>query len=92
MNEVQRKTHIANEVLHFRPFARLRELCSKLAMEVRLTHGDETLSVANILALTGWELTSGDEITVSVRGSGDVQAALDLIVKYIEEGLGETKC
>ncbi|MBS3984784.1 MAG: HPr family phosphocarrier protein [Selenomonadales bacterium] len=89
MKEAERSAVISNEVLHFRPFARLRELCGKLNVDVRLSHGDDTLSAANILALTGWELTAGDRVLVTVRGSGDVQAALDAIIQFIEEGFGE---
>ncbi len=92
MKEAQRFAVISNEVLHFRPFARLRELCSQLNMDVRLSHGDDTLSAANILALTGWELTTGDRVLVTVRGSGDVDTALGAVVQFIEEGFGERQC
>ena len=89
MKEAHRHAVISNEVLHFRPFARLRELCGKLNVDVQLCHDRDTLSAANILALTGWELTTGDHVIVTVRGSGDVNAALDAIIQFIEEGFGE---
>jgi len=92
VKEVRRIAVISNEVLHFRPFARLRELCAKLGADVQLTYGDDTLSAASILALTGWELTVGAEVLVTVRGTGDIQGALDHIVKFIEEGFGEGSC
>jgi len=92
VKEVQRVAVISNEVLHFRPFARLRELSGKLNVDVRLTYSGETLSAANILALTGWELTAGSQVLVTVRGSTDVDAALVAVVKFIEEGFGERQC
>lgn len=88
MKTVKGVVTITNEILHFRPFARLRDLAQKLGVDIHLSYNHETLSVANILALTSWELKKGDQVEVHVRGEAP-DSALAEISRFIEEGFGE---
>ncbi|MBS3938589.1 MAG: HPr family phosphocarrier protein [Peptococcaceae bacterium] len=91
MREVRVKVQIVNAVLHFRPFARLRELAGKLDVELLLGYKGEVLPITRLLALIGWELTRGAEIEVVVRSSVDPSSALETIVAFIQDGLGEAQ-
>lgn len=91
MNMAKGEVKITNEVLHFRPIARLRELSRQLSVEVQLSYAGETLSAANILALTSWELKKGDVVEVIVRGEAPEKALIE-ISRFIEEGFGEKTC
>lgn len=89
MNEQSRMVAISNDVIHFRPLARLRELARQLGVEVLLTYNQDTLPVKSIIAITAWELKRGDFVNITVRGPNDISTALDTVVEFIEGGCGD---
>jgi len=89
MMEARSKVVIVNNIVHFRPFARIRELATQLDIELLLAYRGDTLPVSRILALISWELVKGDEIEVIVRAQGDATASLAAVVAFIQEGCGE---
>jgi len=89
VNEARAKVVIVNKVLHFRPFARLREVAGKLDAEVLLVYRGEAIPASRLLALIGWELTQGAEVEVVVRSKADPSVVLQKITAFIEGGFGE---
>lgn len=89
MSEDKALVIICNDVIHFRPIARLKDLGRKLDIDIYLSYQGETFSISNIIAITAWELQRGCPVEVLVRGTGDVSSALRAIVKFIEGGWGE---
>jgi len=87
--EARARVVVVNEVMHFRPLARLRELATQLDMELLLVYGGDTLPISRILGLIGWELVKGDELEVIVRASGDVASRLAAVVAFMQGGCGE---
>jgi len=90
LNEARAKVVIVNKMLHFRPYARLREVAGKLDAEVLLIYRGEALHASRLLALIGWELKQGAEVEVVVRSHNDPRDALKTITAFIEGGFGET--
>lgn len=89
MSEEKALVTIRNDVIHFRPIARLKDLGRKLDIDIYLNYQGETFSINSIIAITAWELQRGYTVEVSVRGTGDVSSALRTIVTFIEGGWGE---
>ncbi|KAF0195158.1 MAG: hypothetical protein FD169_1512 [Bacillota bacterium] len=89
MSEEKALVTIRNDVIHFRPIARLKDLGRKLDVDIYLSYQGETFSISSIIAITAWELQRGCQIEVLVRGTGDVSSELRTIVAFVEGGWGE---
>ena len=89
MNETRAIVTIHNEVIHFRPLARLKELGRKLGVDIYLSYLGETLPISSIIAITAWELQRGGQVEVLVRGTGDLSSPLMTVKSFIEGGWGE---
>lgn len=89
MSEERAIVTICNDVIHFRPIARLKDLGRKLDVNIYLSYQGETYSISSIIAITAWELQRGCQVEVLVCGTGDVSSELRAIVTFIEGGWGE---
>lgn len=89
MSEEKAVVTICNDVIHFRPIARLKDLGRKLDVDIYLCYQGETFSISSIIAITAWELQRGAQVGVLVRGTGDISRELRTIVAFIEGGWGE---
>jgi len=59
MSEDEAIVVICNDVIHFRPIARLKDLGRRLDIDIYLSYQGETFSNSNIIAITAWELQRG---------------------------------
>ena len=87
--EGRRRLVIANEIIHFRPLARLKSLCEVLGVDAYLCFRGEILPVASILQIAAWELSRGDEIELCVVGDTDLANALEALSSFVQSGFGK---
>jgi len=80
---------IYNEVMHFRPLARLKDLEQRLDINIFLTYKGETLPVSSIIGVVTWDLERGNIVHVTVRAETNASSALEQVISFIEGGCGE---
>ena len=74
--------------LHLKPAARFCEEALKFKSTVTFTFGSTTANAKSVLSILGACVKSGDEIEIVCNGE-DERAALDSLLRAIEEGLGD---
>ena len=74
--------------LHLRPAGFLCKTAMQFECVVRFTNGGCTANAKNVLSVLGAGVKTGDEIEFLCEGE-DEEAALAVMVKAVEDGLGE---
>jgi phosphoenolpyruvate-protein phosphotransferase len=74
--------------LHARPATALVEVAKGFTSDVRVGYGGKVANAKSLASLLGLGAEAGATVTLLARGD-DQQAALDAVVKAVEEGLGE---
>lgn len=74
--------------LHLRPAGNLCREAMKFKAKVTFMYGQNTANAKSVLSVLGACIKSGDEIELVCEGE-DEQEALEYLVKFIEDGLGE---
>ncbi len=74
--------------LHARPAADFAKAAGTHASTVMVSKGDKTANGKSVLSLLALDCRQGDQITIETDGAG-AQAALDELVRMIQDGLGE---
>jgi multiphosphoryl transfer protein len=74
--------------LHARPATALVEVAKGFASDVRVGYRGKVANAKSLASLLGLGAEAGATVTLLARGD-DQQAALDAVLKAVEEGLGE---
>lgn len=74
--------------LHARPSAVLASLAKRFDARVEIQKGDQRANARSVVGLMALEVGNGDKVQVVARGA-QAQAALDIIVPQLRDGLGE---
>lgn len=87
---VSQKLIIKNPTgLHLRPAGNLCREAMKFKSKVTFTYDEHnTANAKSVLSVLGACIKSGDEIELICEGE-DENEALEYLVKYVEDGLGE---
>lgn len=86
---VSQKVVIMNPTgLHLRPAGVLCNEAMKFPCKVTFRHGNDVSNAKSVLSVLGACIKSGSEIELICEGE-DEEAALQAIVKAVEDGLGE---
>ena len=74
--------------LHLRPAGNLCNEAMKFKSKVTFTYGKNTANAKSVLSVLGACIKCGDKIVLNCSGE-DEQEALDALVAFIRNGLGE---
>ena len=86
---VSQKTTIKNPTgLHLRPAGLFCKTAVQFKSKITFHFKDTTANAKSVLSVLGACIKRGDEIELVCEGE-DEQAALDAMIKIIEDGLGE---
>lgn len=86
---VSQKTTINNPTgLHLRPAGLFCKTAVQFKSKITFQFKDTTANAKSVLSVLGACIKRGDEIELFCEGE-DEQAAMDAMIKIIEDGLGE---
>lgn len=86
---IKREVTIKNPTgLHLRPAGVFCNTASYYDCQVMFQHGDTISNAKSVLSVLGACIKTGDSIVLICDGEGE-EAAMEAMVKAVEEGLGE---
>lgn len=86
---VSKRIIISNPTgLHLRPAGNLCKEAMKFKSKITFDYSGNTANAKSVLSVLGACIKKGDEITLICEGE-DEEKALEVLVKFIESGLGE---